>query len=343
MSDFGDLPVFEETTTYPCLMFLEKASPTTLFPAANVDTLDFPETLHQYLTDHQIEVQTESLQPTGWVLTDRKVSQLLEKIRAQGTPLGEYVDGKIYYGIKTGLNEAFVIDEETKDRLIAEDPKSAEVIKPFLAGRDIKRYEQPEVNKWLILFRSGDTKSWFGNLPEEKAHAKMKEAYPAIMNWLEPFTAKAKKRYDKGQYWWELRACDYYDEFEKPKIMLPDISLRGNFTMDTAGGQYIANTAYIIGSDEKWLLAVLASDLIDFFYRNLAASYRGGYLRFIYQYLELIPVPQVGIEPKRKLGSLVEQVLNGVENKGDLIAEIDEVVFELFGLAEMDRKLICAF
>ena len=77
------------------------------------------------------------------------------KLKGSGVPLSEYVGGKIYYGIKTGLNEAFVIDEATRKRLIAEDAKSAELIKPFLAGRDIKRYEQPRSDKYLIFTRHG--------------------------------------------------------------------------------------------------------------------------------------------------------------------------------------------
>ena len=79
-------------------------------------------------------------------------AKLLNKLQENAVPLGKYVDGKIHRGVLTGLNEAFVIDEETKNRLIAEDPKSAEVIKPFLAGRDIKRYQPPGSDKYLIFF-----------------------------------------------------------------------------------------------------------------------------------------------------------------------------------------------
>lgn len=75
-------------------------------------------------------------------MVNRSTQDVLNKIRRAGIPLGEYVDGKIYYGIKNGLNEAFVIDNATREKLIKEDSKNAEVIKPFLAGRDIKRYDK---------------------------------------------------------------------------------------------------------------------------------------------------------------------------------------------------------
>ena len=164
------------------------------------------------------------------------------------------MSGKIYRGVMTGLNEAFVIDEATKERLIAEDARSAELIKPFLAGRDIKRYELPANDKYLILMPRGWTRERSGNAKD--AFGWLRQNYPAIANHLLPFSEAAEKRCDKGEYWWELRACDYYDEFEKPKIMLPDISISGNFMLDKTGGIYSANTTYIVCSVDKYLLGI---------------------------------------------------------------------------------------
>ncbi|WP_425342631.1 Eco57I restriction-modification methylase domain-containing protein, partial [Lunatimonas salinarum] len=155
--DFGDLPVFEEATTYPLIIALSKTSGGQNFKAVNLQTLDFPMGIETYLSENQLEVSPLGLSEDGWTLTDSRTQALLIKLKSQGVPLSEYVDGKIFYGIKTGYNEAFVIDRETKERLIAEDPRSAEVIKPFLAGRDIKRYQQPRSDKFLILFPKGFT------------------------------------------------------------------------------------------------------------------------------------------------------------------------------------------
>ena len=121
-----------------------------------MDTLDF-ESLAGYVAYHRKLISRESLDEAGWNLGSEDEQALLAKIRLAGIPLGEYVQGKIYYGIKTGLNEAFVIDRETRDRLIAEDSNSAEIIKPFLAGRDIKRYGQPKSDKYLIFYPKGFT------------------------------------------------------------------------------------------------------------------------------------------------------------------------------------------
>ena len=151
--DFGDLPVFDEATTYPSILSLQKADAGTSFRATNVDTLQYANGLPAYLADRTFTVATDSLQDTGWLLTHSATQNLLTKLRATGVPLGEYVNGKIFYGIKTGLNEAFVIDADTREKLIAEDPRSAEVIKPFLLGRDVKRIKLPKAKKFLISSR----------------------------------------------------------------------------------------------------------------------------------------------------------------------------------------------
>ncbi|HPS90526.1 MAG TPA: TaqI-like C-terminal specificity domain-containing protein [Methanothrix sp.] len=142
------------------------------------------------------------------------------------------------------------------------------------------------------------------------------EMYPTIANHLLPFAQAAEKRCDKGEFWWELRACDYYDEFEKPKTILPDISIRGNFTIDETGGVYSANTTYIICSADKYLIGLLNSSLMDFCYRNLTAVFRGGYLRFFTQYLIQLPIRTIDFSDPADVArhdhmvSLVERMLD---------------------------------
>ncbi|MDD2965153.1 MAG: TaqI-like C-terminal specificity domain-containing protein [Bacteroidales bacterium] len=338
MVDFGDLPVFDEATTYPCLLFLRKGTPKKEFSATTIETLDFPAGLKAAVEERRFRVSIENLQPDGWTLTNSTVASLLAKIRSKGKPLGEVIQGRIFYGIKTGLNEAFVIDTNTRDRLVAEDPRSAEVLKPFLAGRDIRRYRQPESDKWLILFRSGDTSSWFGKMSEAEAWKQLSQRYPAVGRWLEPFADKAKARYDKGEYWWELRACDYYDEFEKPKIMLPDIAQQSQATFDESG-LYCINTAYILPEAEKWLLAILNSDLIQFYYSSISPSIRGGYFRYIRQYLEAIPVVVPNRVQQQRLEKLVSQLLqfNTDSNDFDAIEQtINQEVCRLYGIGTDD-------
>ncbi|MDD4127942.1 MAG: Eco57I restriction-modification methylase domain-containing protein, partial [Methanomicrobium sp.] len=154
--DFGDLPIFKTATTYPCILRISKGKPADTFDVVDVENLDFRD-LSEYVAENKYPVRQSSLDVSGWSLVDETTQALLNKLNKTGIPLGEYVEGKIFYGIKTGLNKAFVIDEETKNRLISEDPKSAEIIKPFLEGKDIKRYTNLKPLKFLILFKKGWT------------------------------------------------------------------------------------------------------------------------------------------------------------------------------------------
>jgi len=139
--DFGDLPVFE-ATTYPTVLVLRKRAPAErhTLQALTVDDMAVVGRLAETVKAEAWPQPQVSLRPEGWALVRPGVRALMEKLRRSGTPLGEYVGERFYYGIKTGLNEAFVIDQATRDRLVAADPRSAEIIKPWLRGRDLKRW-----------------------------------------------------------------------------------------------------------------------------------------------------------------------------------------------------------
>lgn len=354
--DFGDLPVFERATTYPCVLSVRSGKKQSdNFTAVNVKTLDFQD-LQVHVNENEFSVQKSRLSDEGWALADGQVAALLEKIKSKGIPLGEYVKGKIYRGILTGLNEAFVIDRQTRERFINEDPKCEELIVPFLAGRDIKRYEQPKSDKFLILIPKGWTRQNSNNARDSWGW--FKQNYPSMAAHLGLFEKKAQQRQDKGEYWWELRACDYYDEFKKPKIMLPDISFRGNFLFDQDGKYFSVNTTYIIPVCDLYLLGLLNSKLISYYYRQISSSYRGGYLRFIFQYLVSIPIPQFdspssdNINPKKNISDLVERLLVITKREGrtpqerellkreqnQIDSQIDKAVFDLYEMNEDEIK-----
>jgi adenine-specific DNA-methyltransferase len=338
--DFGDLPVFEEATTYPCLLQLSKTQPTGLFSAAEIETLDFDH-LENYLKEHRFDSDQTKLQPDGWALIDEQAQRLLEKLKKKGAPLGEYVDGKIYRGVLTGLNEAFVIDEETKEQLIEEDPKSEELIKPFLAGKDIKRYQVPKTVNYLILIPNGFTNKIRGN---RNAWDWLSNNYPPIAKHLKQFEKKAKKRYDQGQYWWELRACDYYDEFEKTKILYQEIATYQAFTWDNSGA-ICNNKIFMIPESKKYILAILNSKITWFVLYNLASKLRGNALAMQYPYVSQIPIIKPDKKQKEKFEEIFTQILNLKEQNPqvdttELEAKIDRLVYELYGLSEEEIGVV---
>lgn len=353
ITDFGDLPVFKTATTYPCILLLKRNEPQSTFAATNVASLEF-ESLAEYVKEHQFRVAASSLGDNGWTLTDEQTDKLLKKLRAAGTPLGDYVQGKIYYGIKTGLNEAFVIDGATRERLILEDAKSAELIRPFLIGREVKKYGQLTANSFLISIPKGWT-----NVNAERSKNPwewLKKEYPAIASHLSVFEHAAKARSDQGDYWWELRACDYYDAFERSKIIYPNICRQPEFAWDEAG-LYTNQKCFIIPTADKFLLGVLNSSVCAFLFRELLPKLRGGFFEPSYVYFKTFPIPPRG-PGAVKIENLVNQMLalnaklatgGNSDTKTRLMREasvlmetIDAIVYELYGLdAEEIRVIKC--
>jgi hypothetical protein len=355
--DFGDLPVFQRATTYPCILRIEKGVPESTFTAVKVDTLK-DLNLTEFVEKHHFNINYGGLDDNGWSLADDKTQALLDKLRATGAPLGEYVKGNIYRGILTGLNEAFVIDAATRERLIAEDPSSAELIKPFLAGRDIKRYELPLSDEFLIFSRHGV------NI----------EKYPAIEQHLSQFKTKLmpKPREHKGDKWvgrkpgpyewYEIQdTIGYYSEFEKPKIIYPNICARPQFTRDLRGW-YTNQKCFIISIDDLYLLGVLNSSLTMFLFRSLLPKLRGEFYEPGYIYLKDFPIRPIN-HSDSKDKSRHEQMLQSVDRMLSLHQqlsaaqtdqdktslqrqidatdkEIDRTVYELYGLSDEEIKIV---
>jgi len=167
-----------------------------------------------------------------------------------------------------------VIDEATKERLLAEDPGSAELIKPFLAGDEIKRYAAPHATHSLVCIRNGFTRE--RSMGAKEPWTWLQEHYPAVAAHLAPFEAKARKRADQGEYWWELRSCAYYDEFEKGKIIYAEIASQGQFSYEERSA-YLDTTAYILASDSFFLLGILNSTFWTFLFRFFCSEIQGGF------------------------------------------------------------------
>jgi adenine-specific DNA-methyltransferase len=338
--DFGDLPVFEEATTYPCILSVEKSAAQTHFTAANVpelDTLNFEESVKE----HSFSSLQDSLSKKGWTLTDVKTQKLLAKLKTTGQPLGEYVNGKIFRGVLTGLNTAFVIDEATKDQLIQEDPKSAEIIKPFLAGRDIKRYEQPMATKYLIFARRGiDVYAYPAILKHLSQYKEQLEPRPK--DW--PQNKKWPGRKPGSYKWYEIQdAVDYYEEFEKPKIMYAEIAIKGQFTIDK-NKLYGDTTAYIIPIESFELLGILNSKVFTFYFSSISSEIRGGFYRWKRQYMENIPLPNE-FQGNKEIAMLAKKLWAGemtVDKDAfiQLNSKLDRIVYELYGLTEEEIEII---
>jgi len=348
MIDFGDANVFE-AIAYPSIIVFKKEKPKEHQVA--VLTWQEGQELEDFVSVYQKNAfsldQTE-LKPDGWRLESSKVLRLLDKLRNAGTPLGEYVNGRFYRGILTGFNEAFVVDRETRDRLIAEHPSSAEVLKPFLRGRDVKRWSVENPDLWLIFipwhFPLHRDSSISG--VSEKAEEQFALNYPAIYNHLLIYKKQLSNRNQSEtgiRYeWYALQRCaaSYWQEFEKTKILYPDIAESCNFTA-MFNNSYLDCTSFFIPVERFYLLGILNSAIINFWFTAICPKVRGNFMRFKSIYVEQIPIPKASEADKQAIEELVEKCLAakgvGVDRWE---AEIDDRVAHLYGLTADDMKII---
>jgi hypothetical protein len=351
--DLAGLPVFEGATVRTMILicsplpnksaFYQYLAPPSL---QKFQTIANGDDLQKLVMIDSVKLRVSDLKPESWAFINIDSNDLLTKFHNNSLPIPDYIQGKPYRGIITGLNEAYVIDKPTRDKLISADPKSADIIKPMLAGRDVRRYSKDYADRYLIW-------SYIG-IPIEN--------YPAIFSHLKLFQAQLQKRWDKGKNWWELRACDYYDRFSSPKIIYPDISTNCRFYLDQEG-YFSTNTTYFIPVSDLYLLGVLNSQIAQFYFSKVCAGLEGGgttYLRFFGQYIENFPVHTVNYaDPTEKAAHdkmvvLVERMLvlhkqspRTPQEKDMLQREIestdmaiDALVYELYGLTGEEIRIV---
>ena len=209
------------------------------------------------------------------------------KIEAVGTPLKDW-DINIYRGVLTGCNEAFIISTEKRNEILAncqtedERKRTAELIRPILRGRDIKRYGYNWANLWLINTHNGIR----GKL--ERIHI---EDYPAVKAHLDQYWDKISKRADKGDTPYNLRNCAYLEDFYKPKIVYPETTMGAFFAFDS-DGYCLDKTCFMLISDKaKFLQQIMSCKLFEVAYRKIFSSIELGEHGYQYNKHALIKLP----------------------------------------------------
>ena len=253
------------------------------------------------------------------------------KIEAIGTPLKDW-DIKIYRGILTGYNEAFIIDEETKNRLIESSPKNAEIIRPIVLGRNIKRYQYNWEGLWLINAHNG--------LKGKLERINIEREYPTVFEYLSQYLPQAKLRSDQGDHWTNLRNCAYLNEFDKPKIAWGNLALKGQFAFIKEPMMINAPSPFF-ATDNTYLLALLNSSLADFYIKQLGVTRNGGYFEYKPMFVEQFPIPKASKELQGSFIEKVERLMNVTgEIKTILEVELDNMVFDLYNLTLDERQVI---
>ncbi|MBL1149398.1 MAG: class I SAM-dependent DNA methyltransferase [Armatimonadetes bacterium] len=313
ITDFGELPVFS-AATFPMIFVAQKGLPGTtagtpgttagtpgmtagaIFTQVKTLAPPYPD-VRALIEQGGFELPPDAIRGAEWTLADKDTLGRLRRMEESGVPLGEYVKGKIYRGILTGFNEAFVIDGAKRAELIAEDARSAEIIKPLAVGDDVRRWHIRDSGKWLIVTKIG---------------VDMKR-YPAIFEHLSRWKKELMVRRDRGEHWWELRACAYYAEFDKPKIVFPDIAMESRFTFDPQG-TFVTNTTYMAVVDDLFLLGVLNSSPMWWFcgerLTEVGDADERGRLRFFRVFVERLPIPRASDADRDAIAALVQKCLD---------------------------------
>lgn len=285
----------------------------------------------------------------NWILLNPIETSIKNKIEQYGTPLSEW-NIQINYGIKTGYNDAFIIDESTKNALIASDPKSEELIRPILRGKDIKRYTYNFANLWLIYIL------WHFPLHNDpnikgasvKAEEEFKKQYPAIYSYLEGHKEKLSKR-NKAETgiryeWYALQrwGSNYSDDFNKPKLMYSEIVQEPHFYYDDNTHFYPEATTFIMNGDNlKSLLLILNSKLT---FNIFKLFYAGGGLgengiRYKKAFLLNLRLPKLDETANSILESYYEMLLVNnfqMETCCVILNEVENYISKLYNLSQSE-------
>ena len=238
---------------------------------------------------HRYPMVEKALDADGKPLESPEVLELLQKFRDAGPPLGEYIKKSPYFGIETVPTEVFVVDGKIRDKLIAEHAASADILKPFLQGPDIRRWHVEPQDQWLISTHSGI---------EIKA-------YPAILKYLEKYKELLSKRGNQ-QEWYELQfSLDEAERFSQPKLVCPNLYNTQTFAVETEG-LYCGYTCYVVPTDEKWLCGLLNTLPVEWFYSQASKQLDGSKLEARSEYIRQIPVPDINATQKDLVRKLVD-------------------------------------
>ncbi len=335
--DFGDLQVFEEATTYPCILNASKQTRNNDFISAVVNTLDFRSEFASYIESISNQITAESLSDETWMISSGSDQGLLLRIKNKCISLDEYVENKSFRGIITGLTEAFLIDNNEKDQILEKNEKSSELLKPLLRGRTIKKWYAQQDSLWLI-----------GTFPALNINI---DNHPAIRDYLLRFGRnrlnqsgeKGSRKKTSGEWFETQDNIAYWKEFEKPKIMYQVFQVKPCFIYDDRG-LYCNNSMWIIPKDDRVLLAILNSNMGWWLISKYCTAIQNGY-QLIWKYFGQIPIPKANRKQSKLITSLVDEILTAKKadpnaDVSELEKKIDHLVYKLYGLTYDEVKII---
>ena len=332
--EFDKINVFDEATVKVAIVQFKKEKLSKTF--TYLDVLAMPENLEIVVKEEGKQYEQSLFNNGQWIFQSENHWKIFNKISEHGTALSDW-DLEIYRGLLTGLNEAFLIDEETKDRIINENKSAEKLIKPLFRGRETEKYFSKSSPSYIIA-----------TFPSLKIEI---EKYPSIERHLLQF-GKAKleqsgnvgSRKKTSNKWFETQdATAYWAEFEKPKLIWKRIGSRLRFSYDESGTYTLDSTCIATGKHLKYLVGVLNSKLIENELNRFAPKTGTGDLIISVQALSPLQIPIPTPEQETKMNELVDKIIVQKQIGEDTKASeslIDKMVYELYHITEEEQKLI---
>jgi len=359
--DFPLLPKSTNAVLHPCTIKLSQKLPSNGFRVVVVRTDTFHDLENYVNTHHHIKDQ-RTLGEEGWALDDQSTVELARKLQSVGGSVEEYVMGQIYPGITTGCDEAFIISENTKTLYIEEDPKSKEIIRPLIARGDIQRYQPAEAGSYLIFIPQGWTDARSGKAKDKLKW--FKKTFPVIARHFEMYAKKLEAGANTGGYWWELPPNVYYTKKNQPILIIATLCPSPVCTY-VRGKKLVDDSFFVIPWPDLYLLGILNSKLTRFICLSSSLPDRSDLVSAVRGFLKRYPVyipdfdNPIDIDLHNRMENLVAHALDlaklftrtRTEVKkttlgtriGVIDAQIDELVYKLYGLNDEEIRIIEEF
>ena len=331
--DFAGVKIFESATVDTNILLFSKSNNKheTVCAVTNKQNKDSVKNLSDFMQQQNSICDFNS--SDSWVILSPIEQSIKRKIEAVGTPLKDW-DIQINYGIKTGFNDAFIISTEKRNEILAnckdadERQRTAELIRPILRGRDIKRYGYVDNGLYLINTHNGVR----GRIPRIKI-----EDYPAVKAHLDQYWDRIATRADKGDTPYNLRNCAYLEDFNKPKIIWGEISDRSKFAYES-GGKFIpeATTFLMVGDHLPYLFCALNSPVSEWFFSKVGTTTGVGTVRWKKYTIQQLLLPNITEEQQTIYSNFVEQYIKGDLSILDFANRVNSEIYKSVGLTDVE-------
>ncbi len=328
--DFTEVQIFEGATTYPVIIIAKNQN----LIAQSFEYTKIPKSSQSTVIDidfyEDVSVKQASLEKGNWNFNSNQSVNLIEHLKQNKTVKDIY--GKSNRGIVTGFNEAFIVDSAFKQNIENRSKKDAEIIKPLLEGKDLEKWSIPDIDKQIVFSRRGIAIDQF---------TVIKEHFEKYRDRLTPRTSLKQTIGRKpGSYkWFEIQdSVDYYKNFEKPKVVFPNLQNSNKFAYDETG-TYINAPAVILPTNDKFLVSILNSKLVWYFLTNICVVRSGGYIEVKPQYFEQIPIPDISENHQNELTKLTNELISKTAETQKIKAEFNKLLLSKFSELKPTKKI----